>query len=619
MPGIVGYAGNVLHTSDMRVLKKMIESIKHKPWQKVLFVHSDPFLHFGLVNLPISNYTTAVVNENRRKGLVIYGQAYHGSNMVNSYVIRDLYEKFESSVFQELDGSWAIVLWDSEKRKIMICNDRFATRPFFYAICNGTLVFSSEVKGVLAYPHPYTVDREAIALYLGLGRIIGERTFFTEIRYLPPATFLTFENGKYVLEKYCDMMKYKRDDLLSNDTIVDALVKRFQEAIAKRVAPDQRYVVSLSGGLDSRCVLSEAVRINKTCLAFSFGPRTCTDVRVASRVARKAKANHFLISFDEDMLSKYAREAVFLTDGMAPIHWSVWIPFVLGRLRARVGNAIHLQGYALDLLLGGSYLNDQIMAVEKKNALIPLLYSKLVLFGHKELKHLLTSEFYESVKGTVSRELSEALKNSNGDYAPNISDYFFIRHHVCRLTNLGSAIARNYFEETLPTLDINFVEVITKIPPNKRYHHRIYTSFLKKLNSSLATLPYEKTMVRANSPYSLWRVGSLLKNVKPAIIRMLSRLSKGRIWLPNRNTYFDINQALRCKSWQKLLKETVLNKGALMYKMNIINRDYVCRLVKDHFSGLRDNSKKIAYLVTFELFLETFLKDAETVFSSLDQ
>lgn len=613
MPGIVGYAGDVLQASDMRVLQKMVESIRNKPWQKVLFVHSDPFVHVGLVGSQIPNYNTVAVNENSGRGLIIYGQAYYRSNPISAHVIRNLYEKFELSVFPELNGSWAIILWDSQKRKIILCNDHFATRPFFYAIHDGTLAFSSEVKGILAYPHPYTIDGKAVALWFGLGRIIGERTFFNEIRYLPPATCLTFENGRFTLEKYYDV-NYKSDDLL-DDILVDNLVKRFKEAIAKRVNSDQRYVVSLSGGLDSRCVLSEAIRINKACIAFSFGPRTCSDVRVASRVARKAKANHFLMLFDEDMLSKYAREAVYLTDGMAPVHWSVWIPFVLERLRSRVGKAIHLQGYALDLLLGGSYLDDQVMTAEKKDDLIPLLYSKLVLFTQDELKHLFTSEFYESVKETVSRELSKALKDSKGDCVPNISDYFFMRHHVCRLTNLGSTIARNYFEETLPTLDINFIEVVTKIPPNKRYQHRIYKIFLKKLNNALAVLPYEKTLIRADSPYLLWRVGSLLKSVKPAIVNTLWRLSRGRIWLPNRNTYFDLNQALRCWSWQKLLKETILNKKAVMYEMDIINRDYVRCLVKDHFSGLKDNSKKIAYLVTFELFLEIFFESCNFRFS----
>ncbi|MEM3365456.1 MAG: asparagine synthase-related protein [Candidatus Methanomethyliaceae archaeon] len=601
MPGIVGYAGDVLKALDTRVLQKMVESIRNKPWQKVLFVNSDHFVYIGLVGLQIPTYNTVTVNENSEIGLIIYGKAYYRSNPISAYALLNLYEKFELSVFPELNGSWAIVLWDSQKRKIILCNDHFATRPFFYANHNGTLVFSSEVKGILSYPRSYTLDRKAVALWFGLGRIIGDRTFFGEIKYLPPATFLNFENGKLTLEKYYDL-NYKSDNLPS-DTFTNILVKRFEEAINKSVHPDQRYVISLSGGLDSRCVLSEAIRINKECIAFSFGPRTCSDVRVASRVARKAKAKHFIIYFNENMLSKYAREAVFLTDGMVPVHCSVWIPLVLERLRAKVGDAVCLQGYALDLLLGGSYLDDQIMSAEN-DSLMHLLYSKLVLFTQKELKHLFTSEFYESVKETVFRELSNALKDSKGECAPNISDYFFIRHHVCRLTNLGSTIIRNYFEEALPTLDLNFMEIVTKIPPNKRYQHRIYKSFLKKLNSSLAALPYEKTWIRADSPYLLWRVGSFLKSVNPNIVRRLWRLSRGRIWLPNRNTYFDFNQALYCPSWQKLLKETILNKKAIIYEMNIINRAYVHSLVKDHFSGLKDNSKKIAYLVTFELFLE---------------
>lgn len=75
---------------------------------------------------------------------------------------------------------------------------------------------------------------------------------------------------------------------------------------------------------------------------------------------------------------------------------------------------------------------------------------------------------------------------------------------------MGSIIGREFVEESLPTIDNEVIDVITKVPPEYRYGHGLYRKFLSALSKELASIPYVKTMVRANVPRYLLEVWDAL-------------------------------------------------------------------------------------------------------------
>jgi len=62
-------------------------------------------------------------------------------------------------------------------------------------------------------------------------------------------------------------------------------------------------------------------------------------------------------------------------------------------------------------------------------------------------------------------------------------------------------------------------------------------------------------------------------------------------------------------AWRKLLTETILNDESLCYKLGYLNKEFVKKVVKEHYSRIKSNSEKIAFLVTFELFLRIHFKE----------
>ncbi|MEM2589526.1 MAG: hypothetical protein QXT44_07015, partial [Candidatus Bathyarchaeia archaeon] len=73
------------------------------------------------------------------------------------------------------------------------------------------------------------------------------------------------------------------------------------------------------------------------------------------------------------------------------------------------------------------------------------------------------------------------------------------------------------------------------------------------------------------------------------------------------HSYFEFNEILRRHSrWIILLRETLMDENALIYKFGYLNRDYVVKIVDEHLKRRRNNGEKIAFLITLEIFLRTF-------------
>ena len=62
------------------------------------------------------------------------------------------YEMFGEDFLRQVDGDFAIAIWDGRRRSVILARDRFGVRPLFYHFDGQVLSFASEVKPILALP-----------------------------------------------------------------------------------------------------------------------------------------------------------------------------------------------------------------------------------------------------------------------------------------------------------------------------------------------------------------------------------------------------------------------------------------------------------------------------------
>lgn len=95
-------------------------------------------------------------------------------------------------------------------------------------------------------------------------------------------------------------------------------------------------------------------------------------------------------------------------------------------------------------------------------------------------------------------------------------------------------------EVSYPTMDNEFIDTILKIPPEMRMNHNIQRKFLKKLCPDLDKIPYNKTMVRADAPYILWKIGEKIQEKITLIKNSIYIRSHGKIFLRSKKKLYKL-------------------------------------------------------------------------------
>src|SRR5581483_1454505 len=64
-------------------------------------------------------------------------------------VILHLFEEYGTGCFERMNGQWAIAIWDTKQRRLLLARDRLGVRPLFYTQAEDSLIFASEIKSIL--------------------------------------------------------------------------------------------------------------------------------------------------------------------------------------------------------------------------------------------------------------------------------------------------------------------------------------------------------------------------------------------------------------------------------------------------------------------------------------
>lgn len=167
-----------------------------------------------------------------------------------------------STIARRLDGMFAFAVWDSARETLLLGRDRMGKKPLYYWSGAGTFVFASEIKGVLAHPAvPCELDEDAIGAYLTFGYVPTPRTFFVDIKSVPPAHTLTLApDGEPRLDRYWQLHVPGLDGGTWLDIGLDEAATevraRLEQAIRRRLVADVPLGAFLSGGIDSSAIVA---------------------------------------------------------------------------------------------------------------------------------------------------------------------------------------------------------------------------------------------------------------------------------------------------------------------------------------------------------------------------
>jgi asparagine synthase (glutamine-hydrolysing) len=209
-----------------------------------------------------------------RQNLIARG--HHFRSHTDTEVIVHLYEEAGSDCIVDLDGMFAIAIWDERAKRLTLARDRAGKKPVFYYRDERLLAFASEIKSFFAHPDiRMEPDPDAVPPYFVHGYVPGPATFYKNVRQLQPGTLMTVdEGGPTALRRYWRIEFPRRQDVKPVDTAdaVAGVRERVTRAVERRLVSDVPLGAFLSGGVDSTIIVGVMSRLMKEPVkTFSIG------------------------------------------------------------------------------------------------------------------------------------------------------------------------------------------------------------------------------------------------------------------------------------------------------------------------------------------------------------
>jgi asparagine synthase (glutamine-hydrolysing) len=175
-------------------------------------------------------------------------------------VVLKAYAAWGESFVDRLHGMFAIAMWDSRRRQLVLARDRFGIKPLYYSQSKTGFRFASNTQALLAAGGVDT-DFDAVALHhhFTLHAVVpAPRTLLRGIRKLPPAHIMIVDDkGHDRVYRYWRLDASDPDRPRSEKEWIEATRAALVRAVQRRrLIADVPVGVLLSGGLDSSLLVA---------------------------------------------------------------------------------------------------------------------------------------------------------------------------------------------------------------------------------------------------------------------------------------------------------------------------------------------------------------------------
>ena len=309
----------------------------------------------------------------------------HCRDSSESEVVLNLYLQFGLSFVNKLNGMFAIAIHDGRDNSLHLIRDRMGKKPLWISqLDNGTLLFASEVRALMLARPDRTLRTEMISEVMQYGYINSPNSAFNEIHQVPPASVLSWKNGKTNLSKYW-APDFDTKLNISYEEALEVTKELIEAAVSRRLISERPIGSFLSGGYDSTVVTAYMAKLMKEKVqtySIGFDSKVFNEAHHAKKVANFLGTDHH-----EEILQPDAAVVIETISKVLdqPFADSSIVPTYLLSKFARENLIVALGGDGGDEIFGGydRYLATPIL--QRFNPILGIARTGLGVVGKSSL------------------------------------------------------------------------------------------------------------------------------------------------------------------------------------------------------------------------------------------
>jgi asparagine synthase (glutamine-hydrolysing) len=182
-------------------------------------------------------------------------------------------QRWGTDALVRFNGMFALCLWDTERRELLLARDRYGIKPLYVARRGNTVLFGSEIKALLAHPAlTAQIDLLALREYLTFQNLFTKRTLFADVQLMAPAMYVRLGVGRVpeAPVRYWDF-EFTENGAASDAELLEELDRLLTQAVSRHLISDVPVATYLSGGMDSGSITAIASRQLPELKTFTVG------------------------------------------------------------------------------------------------------------------------------------------------------------------------------------------------------------------------------------------------------------------------------------------------------------------------------------------------------------
>src|ERR671911_1191531 len=279
------------------------------------------------------------------------------STRSDTEVLVHLYEEQGGGFADRHRGMFAVAIWDSRRRRLLVARDRFGIKPLYYRDASGELMFASELR---ALPRG-EVDPDALEAFLAFNSVPAPLSIFAGTNKLPAGHLLVWQDGETRVERYARPVPAEVRDEDSAE-LAEELRARLRDSVRAHLIADVPVGVMLSGGVDSSALTALAAECSSrpvSTFSIGFEEASFDELERARLVAQRYGTDHHELVVRPDAVELLPKLVECFDEPFAD---SSAIPTYLVSQLASSTVKVALSGEGGDELFGGyhTYAADRL-------------------------------------------------------------------------------------------------------------------------------------------------------------------------------------------------------------------------------------------------------------------
>ncbi len=282
------------------------------------------------------------------------------------------------------NGMFSFAIWNKEQKELFIARDRAGIKPLYYSIQESCIVFSSEIRALLASEEvPRKLNKSVLPEYLQYQTVHAPKTIVENVNVLLPGSYMRIRGNKIIIEKYWEPTKCINPNVLthSKKQVTDKVAQLLTESVERRMISDVPFWAFLSGGIDSSLIVGLMSKINTkpvNTFSITFDDQKFSEAKYSNIVAKHFKTNHNEIqlkveNFIDELPNALARMDHPSGDGPNS--------YLVSKATKKAGITVALSGLGGDELFAGYSIFKQALDVNSKSYLNKVPVNLRKLFG----------------------------------------------------------------------------------------------------------------------------------------------------------------------------------------------------------------------------------------------